>query len=91
VLPLVLGDVDLEDGGDNVPELVVLVLQQHHEASGLGVEGARDLLDGEVQDLLNLLVVDGAGLVEAVDGTTVLDRVLEGGLVVGHVEGCWCC
>lgn len=90
VLPLVFGHMGLEDGGDDVPELVVLVPEQDDEASGLGVEGAGDVLDGDAQDLLDLLVVDGAVLVQLVDGATVLDRVPEGGLVVRHVvEGSW--
>ena len=45
VLPLVLGHDALEDVADNVPELVVLVLEQEHEAGGLGVERGGDVLD----------------------------------------------
>ena len=79
VLPLGLGDDGLQDIADNVPELVVLVLEQEHEAGGLGVEGGGDVLDELGDDLLNAGVRDGRVLVEGVDAAAVGDGLEEVG------------
>lgn len=79
MLPLGLGDNGLQDIADNVPELVVLVLEQEHEAGGLGVEGGGDVLDELGEDLLDAGVGDGRGLVEGVDAAAVGDGLEEVG------------
>lgn len=80
VLPGVLGHDGLEDVADDVPELVVLVLEQEHEAGRLGVEGGGDVLDELGDDLLNAVVGDGRGLVEGVDAAAVGDSLEEAGV-----------
>ncbi len=87
VLPLVLRHVGLEDVAHDVPESVVVVFKEDDDAGGLRVEGRGDLLDGEAEQLLDCLVVDGGFLVELVDGAAVHDGVLEAGGGVGHVGG----
>lgn len=79
VLPLSLGDDGFQDIVDNVPELVVLVLEQEHEAGGLGVERGGDVLDELGEDLLDAGVGDGRGLVEGVDAAAVGDGLEEVG------------
>lgn len=79
VLPGVLGHNGLQDVAHDVPELVVLVLQQEHETGRLGVEGRRDVLDELGDDLLNAVVRDGRGLVEGVDAAAVGDSLEEVG------------
>ena len=77
--PLVLGDDGLQSIADNVPELVVLVLEKEDEAGGLGVEGGGDVLDELGDDLLNAGVGDGRVLVEGVDAAAVGDGLEEAG------------
>lgn len=95
-----LGDVassnqTLHDLNGNVPELLVLLLQQKDNTGGLGVEGARDVENGILHNALNDIVGDGALGLEAIVGTARLDqlqesgssRVLEFGLSGAHCEG----
>lgn len=77
VLPGVLGDHGLEDVADDVPELVVLVLQKEDQTGGLGVEGGGNIPDEVGDDLLNAVVGDGRGLVEGVDAAAVGQSVEE--------------
>ena len=94
VLPLGLGDDGLQDIADNVPELVVLVLEQEHEASGLGVEGGGDVLDELGDNLLNAGVGDGGVLVEGVDAAAVgngLEEAGSGSHCGGGVVSSGCC
>lgn len=101
VLPLGLGDDGLEDVAHDVPELVVLVLEQEHEAGGLRVEGGGDVLDKLADDLFDAVVGDGGGLVEGVDAAAVGNGLEEvgvgshcGGLSVGSRGECagdWSC
>lgn len=77
----------LQDTRDDVPELVMLFLDQHNDTSRLRVESARHILDGLLNNLLELAVVDGALLGEGVNGTTVRNRVLEADRLVTHL----CC
>lgn len=79
VLPLGLRDNGFQDIADNVPELVVLVLEQEHEAGGLGVERGGHVLDELGEDLLDAGVGDGRGLVEGVDAAAVGDGLEEVG------------
>ena len=89
MLPLSLGDDSFQDIADNVPELVVLVLEQEHEAGGLGVERRGDVLDELGEDLLDAGVGDGRGLVEGVDAAAVGDGLEEvGGGSHGVLLGC---
>ena len=71
MLPGVLRDDGLEDVADNVPELVVLVLEKEDETGRLRVEGGGDVLDELGDDLLDTVVGDGRGLVEGVDAAAV--------------------
>ena len=79
MLPLGLGDDGLQDIADNVPELVVLVLEQENEAGRLGVERGRNVLDDLGDDLLNAGVGDGRVLVEGVDAAAVGNGLEEAG------------
>lgn len=94
VLPGIFGYHGLEDVTDDVPELVVLVLQKENQTGGLRVERGGDIPDEVGDDLLNAVVGDGRGLVESVDAAAVGQSVEEvevgghGGLVCG--EACWC-
>lgn len=87
MLPFVLWHNGLEDVTNDIPKLVVLVLEQDYYASGLRIEGARHFRYRCLEDLLDPRVGDGALLRELIDGTTVLDRVLEACRVVGHLGG----
>lgn len=64
---VVTGD-GLQDLLGELPELVVLILEQDDNASGLRVEGGGNVQDGGLDDLLNLRVRDRRGLGELVDG-----------------------
>jgi hypothetical protein len=79
----------LDEGSESlssqVPEAVVLLVQQDDQAGGLGVEGAGNVGDGVVDELLDLGVRDGAVLAELVDSAAVLDRLQEA--VGGHGGG----
>lgn len=75
----------LEGLGDQVPELVVLVTEKDDDAVGLAVEGRGDVLDGLVDDLLNLVLADGEVLAEGVVGAALLDELDEA--VGGHFGG----
>ena len=79
VLPLGLGDDGLQDIADNVPELVVLVLEEENEAGGLRVERGRNVLDELGDDFLNAGVGDGRVLVQSVDAAAVGDGLEEAG------------
>lgn len=63
----------------------MLLVQQDDQAGGLSVEGAGDVGNGVVDELLDLGVRDGAVLAELVDGAAVLDRLQEA--VGGHGGG----
>jgi hypothetical protein len=86
VLPLLLGNDGFEDVADDVPELVVLVLEQEHQAGGLGVERGGDVFDELGDDLFDAGVGDGRGLVEGVDAAAVGDGLEEVGLG-SHIGG----
>lgn len=66
-------DDSLEGILGNVPELVVLLLEQDNDASALAIERGGSMEDGLANDLLDLLVVDGRLLLEGVDGAAGLD------------------
>lgn len=83
VLPLRLRDVSLEDLGYDVPELVVLGLEQDHQAARLRVERARHRQRSVVDNLFDPVVRDGGGLLEVVNGAAVGDGVLKAHLA-GH-------
>lgn len=89
-LPLVLGHDGFQDVAHDVPELVVLVLEEEDQAGGLGVEGRGGVLDDVGDDLLDAGVGDRRGLVEGVDAATVGGSVEErhGG---GHLGVCLAC
>lgn len=82
---LVLGHNSLQDIERQVPEFVMLGVEQHDEARGLGVERRRDVEHGLLDESCDLLVGDGGLLVELVDGAAVLDGLEEG------LGGSHCC
>ena len=86
VLPGVRGHDGLEDVLHDVPELVVVLLEEKDNAGGLGVERGRDILDDVASDLLDLAVWDRRRVGELVDRTTVVDGLEEVGCV-GHFDG----
>lgn len=63
----------------------MFLVQEDHEAGGLGVEGGGDVQDGCVDELLDLGVRDGTVLAELVDCAAGLGRLDEG--VNGHGVG----
>lgn len=72
----------------------MLSMQQKDSASGLAVEGRRDVLDDLGDDLLDARVGDGGLLLERVDGPAVGEGLEErggrhfgGGLRVGGLGG----
>jgi hypothetical protein len=83
---LVRGHNGLQHLGHKVPEGLVLLVQEDHEARRLRVEARGDVEDGLLGDFGDLLVGNGSVFVELVDGAAVLDGVQEG-LLAGHCCG----
>ena len=81
--PLLLGDDRLEDLAGNVPELLVLSLEEHDDAGALRVERGRDVEHNLLHDLLNACIGHGALVREGVVRAALLDR-LEEGACGGH-------
>lgn len=72
-LVLLLRDNSLQGILSDVPQLVVLVLQEKDSTRGLAVEGGRGVQDGISNDLLDLLIRDWSLLLEGVVGAATLD------------------
>lgn len=85
--PLVVRDNTLQHGLCDLPELIMLVLEQQNDSVALTVEGGRDMEKGFGDDFLDLLVVDGGLLLERVNGSTALDDVEE---LFGRHGSCCC-
>lgn len=68
----------------NVPQLLVLGLDQHHGARRLHVERRRRVLDRRVHDLLDPAVRDGRLVGQCVAGEARFDGGEEGVGVGGH-------
>lgn len=83
---LVLGDLGLQDLLDELPELLVFLVEQDDDAGALRVEGRRDVLDGFGRELVDARVGDWDLGGELVAGAAVAHRVEEGHLL-GHG---WC-
>jgi hypothetical protein len=66
--PSLSGDDGLQDLSVDVPELVVLSVEEEDGAGGLRVEGGGDVLDDLGDDLAEAGVGDGRLLLEGVDG-----------------------
>lgn len=81
MLELVGGQLLLIDLGDDVPELLVLRLENDDHTGALRVEGAGDVFDGSGDELADAGVGDGGFVVEGVVGAAGLDRFHEGGFV----------
>lgn len=64
--------------------------EEDDNAVGLGVEGGGDVLQGLLDDLLDLGRGDGQVLGEGVVGATVLDALEHGVGVDGRHVGCGC-
>jgi hypothetical protein len=77
LLILIGWDDALENLLVDVPELVMLVLEQDDGAGGLRVEGGRDVLDDLGDDLGDALVGDGGLLLESVDGAAASEGLEE--------------
>lgn len=73
------GNQTLHGSDGDVPDLLVLLLQQQDDAGGLSVEGAGHVQDGISDDALDGIVGDGALGLEAVVGAAGLDQLQEGG------------
>lgn len=71
------GDALAENVRSDIPQTVVLLVQQNNQASRLGVEGARDVQNGGIDKLLDFCVSYGAVLAELVDGAAVLSSLDE--------------
>jgi hypothetical protein len=69
----------LHDVNGNVPELLVLLLEQEDHTGGLSVEGAGDVQDGILNDALNGLVGNRALGLEAVVCAPGLDQLQQSG------------
>lgn len=85
-LPLLGRDDGLEDLGGDVPQLLVLGAEEDDDAVGLGVEGGGHLLQEGLDDLLDLVGLDGEVLGQRVVRPAVLgelDQLLGG----GHLDG----
>lgn len=68
-----LGSERLEDLDNVIPELLVVLVEQDNDASGLRVEGRGDVEKGLLGELLDLRVRDGRLLVELVVCAALLD------------------
>ena len=55
----------------------MLILKEHHAARRLRVEGAGNVQDGVVDELLDLVIADWCLLVQGIESTPALDRVYE--------------
>ena len=80
-------DDGLEGFFGDVPELLVLGFDEQHDTLGLRVEGAGDMKDGVLNDLLNTGVRDRAAGFQLVVCPTLLHGVHEGRCGVGHLCG----
>jgi hypothetical protein len=69
---LVLRNLRLQHFLDKLPELLVFVIEQYNETSGLRIETVRDMLDVVSGDLLDTSVRDGDLVGQLVDGSAVL-------------------
>lgn len=61
-----------------IPQLFVLLVQQHEQPRGLRVEGAGDVVDRRVDQVFYLGVWDGRVFAEFVDCAPVLGELDEG-------------
>lgn len=94
VAPAVLGHDGFEDPLGGVPELVVLVFQQHDHTRALRVERRGHVFDRDAGDLFDPAVGDRRGLIERVVCSARVDGVQEARVVgagggSGHLC-CWC-
>lgn len=67
----------LQDLLGDLPQLLMLALEQQKDAGGLGVEGGRGMKDGFLDDFLDTGVRDGRLLLQGVVGAARLDNVEE--------------
>lgn len=73
------GNESLQSGKGDVPDLLVLFLQQEDDTRGLGVERAGHVQDSRLDDVLDGVVGDRALVLEGIDSATGLDRLQESG------------
>lgn len=76
-LVLVLWDLRLQDLCSQGPKLLVIIVEKHDDASGLGVEGRGNVKDDLVDEVGNLLVALRGRLVQGVKSSALLDGVEE--------------
>ena len=78
----------LPEGVDHeIPQLLVLLVQQHDQPRGLRVEGAGDVVDGGVDQVFDLGVRDRGVFAEFVDGAPVLGEFDQSTWGVSHFLG----
>lgn len=83
---LLLRNLRLQDLLDKFPELLVLIVKQDNNASGLRIETAGDVKDVVSSNLLNTSIRDGDLVGDLVDGSAVLASLEE-----VHGRGHCCC
>lgn len=83
-------DEALHNLNSDVPDLLVLLLQQENDTGRLGVERAGNVKDRVLNNALDGIVRDRALGLQAVEGTTALNEVQQSGssrvLEFGHGE-----
>ena len=87
------GNETLHGLDGDVPDLLVLLLQQENNTGGLGVERARDVEDGGLNNGLDSIVGDGALSLETIVGTAGLNQLEEsvgGGVLEFDLSGAHC-
>lgn len=75
----------LVDLSDHVPELWVLLVENDHDATGLGIEGAGKILDRGGDELLDARIRDNGRVIMSIIGASILDGFEEVHLV-GHFD-----
>lgn len=73
------GNQTLHSANGNVPDLLVLLLQEEDNARGLGVEGAGNVEDGVLNNALNGIIGDRALGLQVVVSPAGLDQLQKGG------------
>ena len=73
------GNQTLHSANGNVPDLLVLLLQEEDNARGLGVEGAGNVEDGVLNNALNGIIGDRTLGLQVVVSPAGLDQLQKGG------------
>lgn len=73
------GNQVLHNVDRDIPQLLMLFLQQNNNTGSLSIEGARDVEQGILNNALDGIVGNGALGFEAVESTTSLNHLQKGG------------